>query len=114
LPFIGYFISIGLAFMLVEIGMMQQLGLFLGQPIYALVVVLGGLIAFAGLGSAFSARISTEGSLRPRWPSAAAAAAVALFTLGAPHVTTAFLSGHLGARVLTCIALVAVPGLFMG
>ena len=37
-----YFIGIGLGFMLAEMGMMQQLSIFLGQPIYSLAVVLAG------------------------------------------------------------------------
>ena len=45
-----YFIGIGLGFMLAEMGMMQQLSIFLGQPIYSLAVVLAGLILCRGAG----------------------------------------------------------------
>jgi hypothetical protein len=49
-PFGGivYFGAIGLGFMFVEIAMMQQLSIFMGHPVYSLVVVLGGLILSAG------------------------------------------------------------------
>ena len=69
-----YFIGIGLGFMLAEMGMMQQLSIFLGQPIYSLAVVLAGLILFAGLGSLASDRFAISSNLPagrrhcfPRW-----------------------------------------------
>ena len=61
-----YFIGIGLGFMLAEMGMMQQLSIFLGQPIYSLAVVLAGLILFAGLGSLASDRVSISSNLTSR------------------------------------------------
>ena len=66
-----YFIGIGLGFMLAEMGMMQQLSIFLGQPIYSLAVVLAGLILFAGLGSLASDRIAHQ--LNPDEPGAGTA-----------------------------------------
>ena len=53
---VAYFIAIGLGFILVEMAMMQQLSIFLGHPIYSMVVVLGGLILSAGVGSLASDR----------------------------------------------------------
>jgi len=47
---IVYFIAIGTGFMFVEMAMMQQLSIFLGHPIYAMVVVLGGLDSVGGTG----------------------------------------------------------------
>ena len=50
---IAYFVSIGSGFMCVELGMMQQLSIFLGPPVYSMVVVLAGLILSTGVGSLF-------------------------------------------------------------
>jgi len=47
---IVYFIAIGTGFMFVEMAMMQQLSIFLGHPIYAMVVALGGLDSVGGTG----------------------------------------------------------------
>ncbi len=47
-----YFFFIGLAFLLIEIAMMQKFILFLHHPIYAIPVVLSAFMIFAGLGSA--------------------------------------------------------------
>ena len=68
-----YFIGIGLGFMLAEMGMMQQLSIFLGQPIYSLAVVLAGLILFAGLGSLASDRIPLDSAWSGRAPALLAA-----------------------------------------
>ena len=65
-----YFIAIDLGFMLVEMAMMQQLSIFLGHPIYSLVVVLAGLILSAGIGSLVSDRLrlsSTPPAACPPW-----------------------------------------------
>ena len=47
-----YFLAIGLAFLFIEIAFIQRFTLFLGNPIYAVAVVLAGFLVFAGVGSA--------------------------------------------------------------
>ena len=49
-----YFLTIGFAFLFVEIASIQRFILFLGHPIYATAVVLCGFLVFAGVGSGFS------------------------------------------------------------
>ncbi|MCU7834613.1 MAG: SAM-dependent methyltransferase [gamma proteobacterium symbiont of Taylorina sp.] len=49
-----YFFSIGLAFLFIEIAMMQKFILFLHHPIYAIPVVLTTFMIFAGLGSVWT------------------------------------------------------------
>ena len=55
----AYFLTIGLAFLFVEIASIQHFILFLSHPIYATAVVLCGFLVFAGLGSGFSARFAS-------------------------------------------------------
>ena len=55
-----YFFSIGLAFMLVEISLVQRLTLYLGHPSYATTIVLGALLFGAGVGSFTAQRISNK------------------------------------------------------
>jgi SAM-dependent methyltransferase len=57
LRWFAYFAGLGMGFMLIEIVMMQKMVLFLGHPTYAIVVVLCGLLTFAGVGSMLSGRI---------------------------------------------------------
>lgn len=53
---LGYFIAIGLGYMLVEISFIQRLVLFLGNPTYAITVVIFLLLLSSGAGSAVSQR----------------------------------------------------------
>jgi predicted membrane-bound spermidine synthase len=56
LPFIAYFSSLGVGFMLIEIPLMQKLILVLGYPTLALAVILFALLMGGGLGSFASQR----------------------------------------------------------
>lgn len=49
-----YFLTLGLAFLFIEIAFIQRFTLFLGHPLYAVAVVLAGFLVFAGVGSAIS------------------------------------------------------------
>jgi spermidine synthase len=53
---IAYFGFLGAGFILVEVAMIQKCILFLGHPVYALAVVLFGLLVFSALGSWRSSR----------------------------------------------------------
>ena len=46
-----YFLAIGFAFLFVEIASIQRFVLFLGHPVYAILVVLCAFLFFAGLGT---------------------------------------------------------------
>jgi hypothetical protein len=64
---IPYFGFLGGGFILVEVAMIQKCILFLGHPVYALAVVLFGLLVFSALGSWRSSRIreaDLEGAVR--------------------------------------------------
>ncbi len=52
-----YFFSLGIGFMLVEIGIIQKSVLFLGHPTYSFVTVLFSILLFSGIGSLASAFI---------------------------------------------------------
>jgi hypothetical protein len=56
----AYFFLIGLGFMLLEISMLQTMGLFLGHPSLSLAVVLFSLILSAGIGSLLSGRLPLD------------------------------------------------------
>lgn len=111
---VAYFTALGLGFMLAEIGMMQQLGVLLGHPIYAFVVVLAGLILFTGAGSLLSERAGFRGAWARRAPALLAALALGGYLAVLPPATRAFTGGSLGVRALACLGLLCVPGLLMG
>jgi hypothetical protein len=53
---LSYFVCLGLGFILIEMTLVQKFILFLGQPVYALSVVLFSILLFSGLGSFMSSR----------------------------------------------------------
>src|SRR5688572_8501925 len=61
--FLLYFGLLGLAFLLVEIPLLQRFILYLGHPAYAVTTVLFSLLFFSGLGSRWSDRIPLRSSL---------------------------------------------------
>jgi hypothetical protein len=109
-----YFIGVGLGFMLVEMGMMQQLSVFLGHPVYSLVVVLAGLILATGIGSLVSDRIEMKSSLLSRTPAFAAGLIVLLYSATVLSVIHHYVGGQLLQRVMLSLALVLPCGFLMG
>ncbi len=114
--YIGYFLSLGLAFLLVEIPLIQRFALFLGHPIYALAVILFSVLLFSGVGSYLTGRLTQRQS----------ALQVALWTLpllillGAFYAVnlTDFLRSQLHLelpwRIALSVLLIAPLGLLMG
>jgi hypothetical protein len=109
-----YFIAIGLGFMLAEMGMMQQLSIFLGQPMYSLAVVLAGLILAAGLGSLASDRLPLSSSLKSRVPALASALVLVDYSAVVLPAIHGAVGGVLWQRILVSLALVTPCGFIMG
>ncbi|MCK5076171.1 MAG: hypothetical protein KAR38_07325, partial [Calditrichia bacterium] len=55
-----YFFLIGMAFMMVEIVLMQKYTLFIGPSIYSMITILLTLLFFSGIGSRFSDKIDSK------------------------------------------------------
>ena len=109
-----YFAAIGLGFMLVELAMMQELSIFLGHPIYSMVVVLGGLILSTGAGSLVSDRWRLRASWQSRIPALLAAFAVVAYSFAVLPAMHEFTADFLWRRVLICLALVSPCGFLLG
>lgn len=109
-----YFVLIGLGFMLVEISLLQALGVYLGHPIYGLSVVLFGLIVSAGLGSLLSDKIPLKNpAIQISWCMLTCAYALVM-ALMLPHIFTAWAEVEILTRVLISIAIISPAGLLMG
>lgn len=63
IPFLYYFSALGLGFILIEISIMNQFVLFLGNPIYSFTVILASLLLSTGLGAFVSDHLFN----RRRW-----------------------------------------------
>ena len=110
-----YFLAIGGGFVFVEMGLMQQLTLFLGHPIYALTTVLVALLLAAGAGSLSTARVPLAraqalGARRAKYLVALLAIlAVALGPVLGRAIVLPF-----DLRVLFTVALLVPVGVLMG
>ncbi len=105
---LSYFMSIGLAFMFIEISLMQQLILFLGQPTYSVTVVLVSILFFSGIGSYSSQRISWKrGFLFLE-------TFLLLLIFGLSLMIHSFLGLELYVRCILTLAVLAPLSFFMG
>jgi hypothetical protein len=106
-----YFFLLGLAFLFVEIAFIQRFILFLSHPLYAVAVVLAGFLLFAGLGSAWSARLR-------RNPVLVAVPAIwglsLVYLLGLPALFEQAIGLPDTVRVVLAIGLIAPLAFFMG
>ncbi len=111
---LGYFALIGLAFMTIEMALMQKFSLFLGHPTYALLVVLFAIL----VGTAAGARLSGGLSAGPRRIAFVAGALVALVAavcaVVLPGMLHAWVGWALPARIALAGIMVATFGLLMG
>lgn len=107
----GYFLSIGIAFMLVEAGWIQQFILFLGHPSYATTVVLAALLLGAGLGAVQSSRLELA---RIQALAPALGIVAGLANMAMVPMFSATLGMSLPARVVLSVLLLLPCGFLMG
>lgn len=112
---LGFFVSIGIGFIVIEIVMVQRFSLFLGHPSHSLAVVLFSLLLSSGVGAALSGRVG-DGRLRALLAcgSLGTAGLMVLYVLVLPAVLDAAFGWALWGRIGLSVALIAAPGLAMG
>ena len=103
-----YFFFIGAGFMLIEVVLIQKYTLFIGPSFYTIIATLFTLLTASGIGSRFSAKLSTT------WPFMLVAAWVILEIVAFKPLTLAL--GGLGSfpRILLSMVLIFPLGFFMG
>jgi spermidine synthase len=111
---LGYFACLGVSYVLVEMVLVQKLTLYLGNPAYALAVVLSALLIFSGLGSLLSGWLGARSSRAAVLSAGAVALCLVLYRFGLDSVLHATLSLALSARITLAIALLALPATLMG
>ena len=102
LAMLGYFACLGLGFIVVEVGLLQRLILLLGQPIYALAVILSTMLLASGCGSFVAGRLGPE-RLRSRLSLLLGAAAALI--AGYAFFLPALLDALLGSPFSACACL---------
>lgn len=112
--FLLYFVCLGAAYVLIQVGLIQKLVLFLGHPTYALAAVVFSLLVSSGTGSYWSRRFSE--SLAVRMPAILLLVSLALVVLAfalAPAVD-AGAALPLPLKVAITVLLIAPCGFLMG
>ncbi|HWP65054.1 MAG TPA: hypothetical protein VNO26_03965, partial [Candidatus Limnocylindria bacterium] len=109
-----YFGSLGLAFMGIEIVLIQKWSLILGYPTYALTVTLCAILFFSGLGSLATARYADRAPAAVPW----LAALLAVCTIGhgivLEWVSAALLAQPFAVRIASAALAMAPLGLCLG
>ncbi len=111
---LGYFFGLGIAFIIVEVVLIQRFALFLGHPTYSVTTVLFAILLFSGLGSAWSQtrRGSVGNVIRPvLW---LLPAAILFLTFGVPSVSQALIGLTLPLRLVCAILFIAPVAFLMG
>ena len=99
---------LGLAYLLVEVPLLQRFILILGHPSYAMATVLGAILMFSGLGSLLSRRVSG------RMAMLAVVGLVLLYQVGLAQISDTLLGLPLAARVILAVVGLGPLGILMG
>ncbi len=109
-----YFFGVGVAFMMIEILLMQEFSLFLGHPVYAISLVLFSLLIFSGAGSLASSILIGDSARRLGAAlSILAVVVIASFALY-PPLFAAFLGRPFPIRALVALSAILPVGFLMG
>jgi spermidine synthase len=110
---LGYFVAVGLGYILVEIAFIQRFVLFLGHPTYALTVVVFLLLLSSGAGSLASRKWLAQ-TQRVWLPLAFIAGALLLYVFILPGLLDALEGLPFEAKLLVSAVLLVPPGFAMG
>lgn len=109
-----YFSALGLAFMLLEISLIQNLTLLLGYPTYSLTVTLATILVTTGIGALLSERVAGTGPRVIYAVFAVLAALVVFYQLALGPITDALIGYSLGVRIAATVALLTPLGFCLG
>jgi len=114
IPFLVYFASLGLGYMLLEISFIQKFILYLTNPSYSTSIVIFSFLFCSGLGSFYSKKIKRNyiGFLKIIIPSLCAI--LFLYQIFLPYIHDATLHFDLIVRVFITIGLILPVGFLMG
>lgn len=110
------FLALGLGYLFVEMALIQRLVFYLANPIYAVAVVLAGLLFLSGLGSAWAAWQLRKGTSLARLAYIATlivAGTSAVYAFGLYPLLKSLLGWPLSARMMVALA-VMLPFVAMG
>jgi hypothetical protein len=114
-----YFLALGIGYLFVEMALIQRLVFFLANPVYAVAVVLAGLLLVSGIGSGWAARHLRDGSSAAQLACRAALAVAAIAGVYAFALREALmpllgwsLAGRMGVVLMAMLPLAGMGMLF--
>jgi SAM-dependent methyltransferase len=110
----AYFLAIGVAFIVVEIALIQKFILFLGHPTYGITVVVASLLLGSGLGSRLSGRLRNPRKVTQVLPPTLAGWIAVLMMVLLPAVLPLAQPFGRGLRIAVAVVLLAPLGFVMG
>jgi hypothetical protein len=110
----AYFFLIGLAFMFVEIGLIQRISVFLGHPVYGVAIGLFGIIVSTGVGSLLVSRLRLLSSVRLLLWVAILGLYLILLPFWFPVLIAKFASADLAMRAAVSLTAIIPSGMLMG
>ena len=115
----GYFLSLGIGFMLIEIAFIQKFLLLLAYPTYAVAVVLCAFLVFAGLGSyccPLASRITRRVGLHVAIPAVIITLSLIAFSylLLLSPIFRLFIASSDPLKIVVSVVLIAPLAFFMG
>ena len=111
---LAYFFALGVAFITVEVVLMQRMALFLGHPTYSVTAVLFAILLFSGLGAAWSDRRTgtpAEVTRVARW---GLPVVIVLLVFAVPPLLRALIGLPHALRLLIAVAIIAPAAFLMG
>jgi hypothetical protein len=110
----AYFLLIGLAFMFVEIGLIERISVFLGHPVYGLAIGLFGIIVSTGAGSLLVGYLRlVDGARLLAWVGMLGLYLI-LLPFWFPTLTEAFQSDGIVVRAAVALSATVPSGVLMG
>ncbi len=113
-PFALYFAAIGAGYIMAMSGLIQRYVLFLGHQAYAFAVVVGGLLASAGVGSMLASRFRARPARVMLGAVMAIGLALAAIHVGLPRLFDLAAPWSLTTRVSVAVAALAPLGVPLG
>jgi len=111
---IAYYAALGLAYMMVEIFLIQRLVFFLGNPVYSTALVISAMLVLSALGNLAAPLIARGRTAAVRIAVGVILASLAFYAFGLRFLFDRFLAAPMFVRVLLSIAVVAPSAFFMG
>ncbi|MBN2441992.1 MAG: hypothetical protein JXJ04_11615 [Spirochaetales bacterium] len=111
---IVYYACLGLAYMLIEIFLIQKLVFFLGDPIFSVSIVITSMLIISGLGSLFSSRFGKNRAFIVRIAVGGIIASLIFYVFGLNHLLRLFLGLHISLKILLSVLFITPVAFFMG